>query len=604
MSLFSPACKLRTWKRHTCCACGCVYRYLMERSSQGNLLTGAAELTQHKMETEADVHPCPTCGLVQPDMAAQASTFWHAVVTCVAFLAFFFLGITGSIPSAAWADTAALVGAGFAAVCVAAHLRYAFRDPNRDRDANRRRAADEVAVGLVEVVGPGAATEPEPAPRGARVCRVLAVVAAAGAVFVFLNQRAVMRSLPLASAAGFDAPVLKPGDTFRVVFDGKFRSVNGYWRGSPTVTVLNEAELGINPVLGAAGNSDQWSNATLAKCEEQNWPFTPAAKLTLPKNAALAGKTLRVRVTMPITYPVSEIWSYREDTIPLTKEVTIPVGSAADVRTYWNAWGLAAVVGPLGSVAGGLALCFLGVMLRARARPTELEPITANRPRKLQGEEAPASKTAPAASALPQGAIATAPSAPRRPGDESPAHARAGKRPLPYFHLKMYSAWHANQSIYRVYLTERDFLFVHLGVGMLTPEDRVNQTAGAYGYGLIPALVARGVSWWIASLARDRLDRLNKSLAAADEQVLREFVREDADSFVLPFAEVRDLRLEEKTFWASLWCSNLVAFLKMTSASRGELTLALVAMNEMATVVEELRRVFGDFPNNLSLRSL
>jgi hypothetical protein len=124
-----------------------------------------------------------------------------------------------------------------------------------------------------------------------------------------------------------------------------------------------------------------------------------------------------------------------------------------------------------------------------------------------------------------------------------------------------------------------------------------------YGYGLIPALIASGVNWWVASLARDRLDRLNKLLEAADEEVLREFVREDADSFVLPFAEVHDVRLEEKTFWASLMCSNLVAFLKMTSASRGELTMALVAIHEMATVVEELRHVFGDFSNKLSIRS-
>src|SRR5262249_29992676 len=136
MSLFSPACKLRSWKRHTCCACGCVYRYLMERSSQGNLLTGATELTQHKLATEVDVHPCPTCGFVQPDMAAQGPAFGHAVIACVGFIAFLFLGITGSIPSAAWADTAALVGAGIAALCLAAHLLYTLRDPNRDGDAN------------------------------------------------------------------------------------------------------------------------------------------------------------------------------------------------------------------------------------------------------------------------------------------------------------------------------------------------------------------------------------------------------------------------------------------------------------------------------------
>src|SRR5271155_4519853 len=111
MSHTVPAGKRRSWKQHTCCVCGCVFRYQMERSAQGTLLESSEEAVKRKLAKEVDVHPCPTCGLIQPDMVAQGRTLWHGIITCVCIIAFLLLTILGSVPGAIPSDKAALGGA-------------------------------------------------------------------------------------------------------------------------------------------------------------------------------------------------------------------------------------------------------------------------------------------------------------------------------------------------------------------------------------------------------------------------------------------------------------------------------------------------------------
>jgi hypothetical protein len=457
----------------------------MQRTAQGSFLESGADVARRKAAKEADVHPCPTCGLIQPDMIARPAYHWHGIITTLAFLAFIVLAIIGSNPEAVWADTAALVGAAVAALSLGGHVYFAFRNPNRDRSSNRRRADDEVARGDVEVICPGSPGDAEsPPPCSSLACRVLAVVAAGIAIFVFLNQRSVMRSLPAPQKEAVPATSAQ-----------------------------------------AAGKH----------------PNPPPAQLA----------------STPMTPPELE---------------------------YWTAWGLATGVGSFGSVAGGLALCLLAVTLSYRARPSELIAI--------ERTAKPAAPTQPTTQPSPANAITVAPISanPKR----SVARLPAG--PLPYFHAKFYSTWTTNQTIYRVYFTNTDLLFVHLGIATLDPEESLRQSTYVPGGGAVSALILAAVNSFVAAAGRERLDRLNKALAAADEEILRKFVEGDEESFALSFEEMRDVRLEEKTFWASMMCRHLVAFLKFTSASRGDLTLALISIHDMPTLAEQLRRAFGDVP--------
>src|SRR5262245_31362972 len=110
--------RARVWKQHTCSACGGLYRYKFTRSGEGQ--GGLAELARGEAERELDqslrhdieVHPCPTCGLVQPDMVAQGKARWHGLAALAALPALLLLGGYHVLPT----DLAAMIAAGGLAV--------------------------------------------------------------------------------------------------------------------------------------------------------------------------------------------------------------------------------------------------------------------------------------------------------------------------------------------------------------------------------------------------------------------------------------------------------------------------------------------------------
>jgi hypothetical protein len=322
--------------------------------------------------------------------------------------------------------------------------------------------------------------------------------------------------------------------------------------------------------------------------------------LVIPNNAALQGKTLRVRITMPVSYPVTDGKIFHDETKTLTKDVSIQVATVNGMHEYWTAWGLAIGVGSFSNVAGGMALCLLGLTLRSRGQPTEMQPIEQN----SKPSAPPAPRVSSSAKPALPGAIATKSTSPGVSFDALETNSPRRSGLLPYFHTKIYSSWKGGGTIYRVYVTETDFLFVHLGIGTLHPEENVHPTPIIPNAGVVVAVAISAFHKCAAMMARQHLDRLTKSLEAADEGVLREFISEDEHSFILPYRQVQNVRLEPRTFWGSLMCRDLLAFLKWSCASHGEMTLALIAAHEMVTVVEELKRNFDDVRCNISWRHL
>src|SRR5579864_4323989 len=85
----NPSCAtvtLRGWKQHTCVHCGGQFQYLMERKntrrgpSKDAARESAGSFAHLSLRNEVDWHPCPTCGLVQPEMVAARRFRWHALV--------------------------------------------------------------------------------------------------------------------------------------------------------------------------------------------------------------------------------------------------------------------------------------------------------------------------------------------------------------------------------------------------------------------------------------------------------------------------------------------------------------------------------------------
>src|SRR5262245_18735841 len=139
------------WRQQTCFACECVYRYRVERKVKdtGGLGVIAAErATQQipaRLKGVVEFRPCPTCGAVQPEMAAKGKALWHALTALGGTAALAGFGAAASFGSVPF--VAALVGAAaVAAAVVWLQRRIALGDPALSAEANLQKAQADVVA--------------------------------------------------------------------------------------------------------------------------------------------------------------------------------------------------------------------------------------------------------------------------------------------------------------------------------------------------------------------------------------------------------------------------------------------------------------------------
>jgi hypothetical protein len=383
--VFTATVKARCWKQHTCCACGCVYRYKFERAGVAQsgvrdfARSGAEKNLQSRLEREVDCYPCPTCGLVQPDMVAQTKLPWHAGVTVVLLV----LLACAVIPAVYQGLTYHLAGLACAAVAGAGallHLVVALYDPNRDREANRQKVKAQVERHRVEMVERGSMTDVEAPPRNLTWKHAAALLAAIVGAGFFLAPEIVRRNADLPVNPGLTPYVVAPGDEVKLGFpaDHDIRSVGGRWRAVATAKVLNANEVGVPAELAAASSTDNWGTDFVIHEGSERVSPTLYARVQLPGDDAVAGKTLRLRISLDVTYPSASGHAgfdptFKNQGTAVTRDFTVRVAGADDKQDYEDAWWTALAVGLPGSLGGGALLAWLALALRSRARPTELQ---------------------------------------------------------------------------------------------------------------------------------------------------------------------------------------------------------------------------------------
>jgi hypothetical protein len=384
--------RVRCWKQHTCSACACVYRYKIERSAEGRGVSeaGAAQNAEQAvyrvLAKEVDTRPCPNCGLVQPDMVARRKVYWHSFATLVPLGLLPFVLLFSCWGKGIPHPLGALIGAGVLGAAALAHLLIALYDPNRDRSANREKAQADLAARKAEVVQPGGSADLFAPPRNLTWAHAPALLAVAAAALAFLAPAFVPGGQDLPANQGLRPAVVGPGEEVTVAFSGhNIRSVDGRWRGRPSVQVLNAAEFARPPVLAAEGRDDDWGDSFMVKPSQKYVSPRLEARLQIPGDPALGGKSLRVRVAMDVAYPSAsgegfKDWAtgastFANRTAAVQQDYTIRLADAAVLRAYRRAWWTWGSLGVLGGVFGGGLLVWLGLSLRSRAHPTELMPI-------------------------------------------------------------------------------------------------------------------------------------------------------------------------------------------------------------------------------------
>jgi hypothetical protein len=370
----------RCWKQHTCSACGCVYRYLFTRKKAASgtphdNTRGQAELKiARAIRNDIDECPCPTCGLVQPDMVGKYKKTWHLVFTVVTGVILGLIVLSannGGLPL----DQAGKVAAAVAGFAVLGHLMTALGNPNARPARNRKDVQQQLAAGKVEVVRPGTT------PNFAAVPPNLSVVQAACLLAIFVAPAAFLAVVwvsdrhPMPRNQALKPDVIGPGDIVTIPMKTSIQSIGGYWRGSPTVKVLNAAETGTPSKLVATSDPAGWGKIITVKSSSDPFdPIKPWVKVSIPEDASLGGKVLRLQVALAVSFPVEtrKGGNHIEKSSVVQQQVEIHLAEAGLDRLYKDTWNKGIIVGLGGCLLGGLGLTFLNQRLKSLAKPHQV----------------------------------------------------------------------------------------------------------------------------------------------------------------------------------------------------------------------------------------
>ena len=239
--------EIRRWKAHTCAGCGCRYAYLMvrKRAYGGSTPERATEKAQaaadRAIAREVDRQPCPTCGRYQPDMIAGRRRSLHGWLFLASLLATGLIAglYLGDVIQSNRALTAAMVQV--TAIALLGFLTDG-RDPNRDLEANRRKAEQEVAAQRVRTLRPGTPPAPGFRPAATRFHGLLAAGLALAALLALALPELMRQQAGWPLNADWFPPVAGPGDEIYLYLPDSISSIKGYWTGTLTVTATVDQE--------------------------------------------------------------------------------------------------------------------------------------------------------------------------------------------------------------------------------------------------------------------------------------------------------------------------------------------------------------------------
>ncbi len=383
---YSSTININVWKEHTCVRCGRVFRYLFQRKKTGQGATpdkasAAAHAAVVKaLAHETDLHPCPGCGLYQPDMigARKARRHgWMILVTLVCVGLPLILYAADVLTASATAFLTAGLGAGVVFI----QWLIDRANPNRDLEGNHHLALMRVEKGELWVPQERqtvSEVDEDVTGSGWTSGHSTAYLMMFLGLLAFLSPELVRTVMGWRANPDWVPLVAGPGDEPYVYFPDKIISVKGWWRGLPDVKVANWQELGLKgPQLPASSQADNWprDKINISSKESKTSTNTVWVRIRVPPDAKLEGKTLDLNLAMLVDYPEmagADHFNNRErfPIRPMHKSLVLSgSGAGAQYRSWW--WG-----GFLGGafllVVPGIALMTLSNNLRRRALPTNI----------------------------------------------------------------------------------------------------------------------------------------------------------------------------------------------------------------------------------------
>jgi hypothetical protein len=108
-----------------------------------------------------------------------------------------------------------------------------------------------------------------------------------------------------------------------------------------------------------------WTKASLKEC-----PPALKARFTIPDDSQLAGESLRLRITLPMTYPapVGRI-EYVDKRKTFVREYELLLAPPEVKHAYWTSWRIGAGLGLAATAIGGLMFGWVAFGLRVSRQP-------------------------------------------------------------------------------------------------------------------------------------------------------------------------------------------------------------------------------------------
>jgi hypothetical protein len=370
--------KVHCWKQHTCAGCGALFRYLFDRTVQGSGPTqdsarvNLQASVKHTLRTEVDQHPCPSCGVFQPEMIGGARKGSHNVMLASAVLS----GILAAIfawKDVLWQPTLGWVMAVALAVFAAVDASQALKNPNGDLGANKRKADEEVAAKKLVLDQAGRGIQPSSAigAEGRSGRAKVALLLAAAAVLGPIAAEGLRTAAGWPSNPRLYPPVLGPGDSAYLYASDSVSSIKGYWRGDVLVRgsdPKDPKDFGFT----ASSKDDHWGSSMSVKSSETSNFRTPWARLTAPADPSLAGKTAELLVSIAVTYPrTTGSGGFTDDGRVFNEKASIAVAPVSRAGLVYSlVWWGGLLVGCFLSALGSFRLSDLAEELKPAAPTT------------------------------------------------------------------------------------------------------------------------------------------------------------------------------------------------------------------------------------------
>ena len=226
-------------------------------------------------------------------------------------LVFVALCLVCTVPAGMSADVVTLkqaITVGVAAMVGLLVLSWtAFRNPNRNPEANRKKSLKALQAGTMRVSETSGAIShvryEGTSPGWVQVAAILLCAIAAAAFAAPLAARKAYQWNP---NTGISPRIVGAGDEVRVKFDETLYSLKGLWFDRTTATVVNAEELGLEEghSLIAGTKNSSWGDVISGQiCTNENSRMF--VDVHLPDNLA-AGQIVKLEMTTKVRYPFAE----------------------------------------------------------------------------------------------------------------------------------------------------------------------------------------------------------------------------------------------------------------------------------------------------------